>query len=181
MEVLQSLQVSDLMQREVVTIGLDATAHELAELLHYHSIGGVPVLDGEGRVAGVVSGSDLVRLAAQREGAQVPPLPEEAATDAGRFFSQGAVSTTLLHRLARDYLAGTLVRDLMTPAVFSVREEATIPELARFLLRTGAHRALVMDEDRLRGIVTATDVLRAVAGDVETTRRTVPPLELEAP
>ena len=38
-------------------------------------------------------------------------------------------------------------------------------ELARFLLRAGIHRALVLDGSALQGIVTATDVLRAVAGD----------------
>ena len=54
----------------------------------------------------------------------------------------------------------------MTPATVGVREEATLRELARFLLRAGIHRALVMEGGKLRGTATTMDVRRGVAGDV---------------
>ena len=60
----------------------------------------------------------------------------------------------------------TRVRDVMTPATFSVRPEATLPELARFMLHAGIHRALVLEGEALTGIVTTFDVLRAVSGEL---------------
>lgn len=51
----------------------------------------------------------------------------------------------------------------MTPANFYIGPDGTLGELAGFLLTGRIHRALVMEGDRLIGIVTTVDVLRAVA------------------
>jgi CBS domain-containing protein len=55
------------------------------------------------------------------------------------------------------------VRSIMTPANFHIGPEAKLGELAGFLLRGRIHRALVMEDETLIGIVTTLDVLRAVA------------------
>jgi hypothetical protein len=55
------------------------------------------------------------------------------------------------------------VSDILTPVTFSVEGHATVAELADFLVRGKIHRALVQEDGRLEGIVTAMDVLRAVA------------------
>ena len=55
------------------------------------------------------------------------------------------------------------VREIMTPAKFYVRPDASLAELAHFLLRGRIHRALVMEDETLVGIVTTVDVLRTVA------------------
>jgi CBS domain-containing protein len=59
------LTVRDLMQTEVVTISPEATVRELARLLADTGISGVPVVGPGGTVLGVVSSSDVVRLAAE--------------------------------------------------------------------------------------------------------------------
>lgn len=59
--------------------------------------------------------------------------------------------------------SGLAVRDIMTPATFTVRPDATLAELARFLVRGEIHRALVLEGERLVGIVTAFDIVRAIA------------------
>lgn len=51
----------------------------------------------------------------------------------------------------------------MTPATFSVRPEASLAQLARFLVRGGIHRALVLEGSTLAGIVTPMDVVRVLA------------------
>jgi CBS domain-containing protein len=55
-------------------------------------------------------------------------------------------------------------RDIMTPATLSVRPDATVQELARFLVRSRVHRAIVLEGGRLAGIVTSHDVLEHLAG-----------------
>jgi CBS domain-containing protein len=58
------------------------------------------------------------------------------------------------------------IADIMTTATFTVRPDATVRELADFLARGRIHRALVVEDGRLVGIVTAFDVVRAIAGVV---------------
>jgi CBS domain-containing protein len=178
---LMELRVRDLMQRQVVTITRDASVQELAELLRFHDISGVPVVGPDGSVVGVVAASDLVRLAAEQSESAMWYVPEEAEPKFPGYFVPGRVTPKLLHRLSESILDGYLVQDIMMPATFSIREEATLPELAEFLLNTGVHRALVLERGRLQGIVTTTDVLRALAGKVEPQReQLLPPVELLA-
>jgi len=59
-------------------------------------------------------------------------------------------------RLAEDDL---LVRDIMTPAVFSVPEDATVSEVASRMLDSHVHRLLVTREGRPVGIITTSDLL----------------------
>jgi CBS domain-containing protein len=175
------LRVRDLMQPQVITIARDASVQELAELLRYHDISGVPVVGPDGSVVGVVAASDLVRLAAEHGESAMWYVPEDAEPKFPGYFAPERVTPKLLRRLAESILDGYLVQDIMTPATFSIREEAMMPELAEFLLNTGVHRALVMERGRLHGIVTTTDVLRALAGKVEPQReRLLPPVQLLA-
>lgn len=51
------------------------------------------------------------------------------------------------------------------PARFNVRPSTTLANLARFLVSAKLHRALVMEEGRLKGIVTAFYLLRAIAAE----------------
>jgi CBS domain-containing protein len=65
--------------------------------------------------------------------------------------------------LAKARLETTPVEEIMTAASFHIRPDASLPELARFLVRGNIHRALVLEGSRLAGIVTSMDALRAVA------------------
>lgn len=53
--------VSEVMERTVRTVGLDATVEDIATIIVDHEVSRVPVLDGDGRVAGIVTRGDLVR------------------------------------------------------------------------------------------------------------------------
>ncbi|TVP53729.1 MAG: CBS domain-containing protein [Gemmatimonadales bacterium] len=57
------------------------------------------------------------------------------------------------------------VDEIMTPVAFTVDPEMLIWEAAEFLVRGRIHRALVIEDEKLVGIVTAFDILRVMAGD----------------
>ncbi len=164
------LRVRDIMQRDPVTIDPKASVQDLAELLAYHGIGGVPVVDSgaEGQVAGVVSVTDIVRLAAEESEATMWYVDDSANAKPSGYFA--AEAPGVVRGIVKSPLADFRVEDIMTPATFSVREEATLPELAAFLVKAGVHRALVMEDGELRGVVTSMDVMRAVAGQIEPIR-----------
>lgn len=175
---LRALTVREVMARNVVTFRPELPVPELAVRLTDEGITGAPVLDARGDVVGVVSQSDIVR-AVSDELADVRPLPSDAQRvdvdpaedDSGisAFFTRpdGQVLAVAgdgpMALLAGGALDAMTVRDIMMPARFSVRPTTTIAGLARYLVDAGVHRALVMDEDRLLGIVTAFDVLRLIA------------------
>jgi CBS domain-containing protein len=163
------LRVGDLMQRDPVTIDRNANVQDLAELLFYHGIGGVPVVEHGTHVVGVVSATDIVRLAAQQNEAPMWYLDESGQPKPSAYFA--AEGPRVVRGLVESSLAGFRVEDIMMPATFSVREEATLPEVAAFLVKAGVHRALVMEAGELRGIVTSMDVMRAVAAEIEPIRQ----------
>jgi CBS domain-containing protein len=58
-----------------------------------------------------------------------------------------------------------LVRDIMTPTVYTVPEETPVPELAHAMVAGRIHRLLVTHRGRAVGIVTSLDLVRLLAGD----------------
>lgn len=175
------LTVRDIMQTEVVTIGPEATVRELTRILADGGISGVPVVGSSGDVLGVVSSSDIVRLAAEeREAGQISPGhwsalplgapgsdPEDDEDDPlGAYFLPE--DTPLLRPewgAAPDDgpMDELTVSDIMTPVTFTLPVTASVTDLAGFLVRGRIHRAVVVDDGRLQGIVTTMDVLRALA------------------
>jgi CBS domain-containing protein len=174
--------VEDVMQRNVITIAPTAPVSELVRLLSANAITGVPVVDEQDRLAGVVSARDVLRLAremgespeAMRWGLAVAgPVREAAFVDtpeAGEFFayyvtpSGGFVDArSRITELPEDVFEGYRVEDIMTPEAQAIAPDATLSELARFLRDRRLHRVLVVRDGRLEGIVTSTDVLNHVA------------------
>ncbi|GAA3031049.1 hypothetical protein GCM10020000_04880 [Streptomyces olivoverticillatus] len=128
--------VSDVMTQTVVAVSRNAPYKEIARTLSEWKVSAVPVLEGEGRVIGVVSEADL--LAASR--ADVA-RPEQL----GDLAKAGA-------RTAEDLMS--------TPAV-TVHADATVAEAARIMARKGVKRLPVVDaEGMLAGVVSRADLLK---------------------
>lgn len=176
------LYVRDIMQPEVVTVTTDAVARDLARLLADEQISGVPVLDGAGQLVGVVSSTDLVRLAAEdsdvrlvrssmrNDQSDVEDFSDDGEDDPGAdpygfFLPEDAPATdqAMLAELPESRLDRTTVEEIMTPVSFTVEPDTTVAELSEFLVRGRIHRAVVVEGRQLAGIVTSADVLRAVA------------------
>jgi CBS domain-containing protein len=166
--------VRDIMQADVIRVTPDTTGRELARILQDAGVSGVPVCDTTGRVLGVVSATDLVRLAAESaaeteaweiEEEEDVVEDDENESAAWSYYLTAEPPPRFIETVSAGGpdLDGLTVRDFMTPTVHAVPPDATLPELARLLLDRQIHRALVLDGDRLAGIVTTLDVLRAVA------------------
>ncbi len=173
------LSVRDIMRTDVVTVRTDDSARTLARILSDAEISGVPVLDSRDRVVGVASATDLVRLAAEeadvnfsavaiRPDIGQPTDEDDAPTDAdpyGFFLPEERPypATEILEQFPETSFDTVTVGDLMTPVSFSVQPDLSVPDLCEFLVRGRIHRALVVEDDNLLGLVTSHDVLRGVA------------------
>jgi CBS domain-containing protein len=129
------MTVAELMQRKVTTILGEATVGEAIEAMADGHFSGMPVVDGAGRMIGVVSTSDV--LTAEAEADDAPAR--------------------------RAVLEHTAVRDIMTPRPFTVRPDEDVREAARQMLYGDVHRLFVAEGDRVVGIISTTDIVRAVA------------------
>jgi CBS-domain-containing membrane protein len=132
--------VAGLMREEVVTVSPSDSIRKLTQTLRRHGVSGVPVVEGDRRVVGTVSVSDLMWLS-------------EWFAEGGRANETGVA----------EHLDEKKVRDVMTPDVFGVGPEASLAELARFFARTGLRRAVVLDHGKLVGIVSVIDLLDLIA------------------
>ncbi len=171
---LDALKVRDIMVHPVRTVDPRTSVCELVQLLAREQISGVPVLDGSRKLLGVVSASDVIRLmASEHEVPSGDPLWDPVAWD------EDTAEDDLLHELmteregggeggsppqggAGSVLDATTVGDIMTPATFTISPDATVRELAAFLTGGRIHRCLVVERGRLVGIVTSSDVVRAL-------------------
>jgi len=150
-------KVRSVMTADVVTVTEQAPFVELVRLLAVHKVSALPVVDGDGRVVGIVSEADLLRKEEYQDEQEGPHLLE------GRS-----------RRIARAKAAGHTAADVMSAPVVTVSPEETVPVAARLLARHGIKRLPVVDEaGRLVGIVSRADLLRLFLRDDEAIRREI--------
>jgi CBS domain-containing protein len=151
---MRPITAADLMNPEVLTIGADATVQELAAFLLDNEITGAPVEDDEGDVIGVVSLVDVAEVASGGTGIGFDRSNPN-------YYVRGWEDSLDFDEMKRMHIEneGLLVRDVMTPEVYSVEEDATVSEVARMMLEGHVHRLLVMRDGKVVGIVSTSDLL----------------------
>ncbi len=142
----QQLLISEVMTRDVVAVTKNADIHEAARLLSEKGVGGLPVVDEQHHVAGVLTDSDvLFMLGVERKHGFKDllryifgePLPEQQ--------KKGKVS------------------DFMSSPAVVVRSGQDVREAAMLLEQKRIKRLPVVDEqNRLVGIITRADILKAL-------------------
>lgn len=134
--------VSDVMTHTVAAVGRGAAFKEIVRLMQDRKVSALPVVDGEGRVVGVVSEADLL------------PKEEFRDSDPDRY--------TQLRRLSDLEKAGAVTaEELMTSLALTVRPDATLAQAARTMARARVKRLPVVDAvGVLEGVVSRADLLK---------------------
>ncbi|KAI4375973.1 hypothetical protein MLD38_013780 [Melastoma candidum] len=124
------------------------------ELLVEKRITGLPVIDDEWNLVGVVSDYDLLALDSISGGGQSDPTIFPDVDSSWKAFSR------MQRLLSKTH--GRVVGDLMTPSPLVVRETTNLEDAARLLLETKFRRLPVVDsEGKLIGLITRGNVVRA--------------------
>jgi CBS domain-containing protein len=141
----------DLMTTQVVTLGPEATVREAADRLAAVRHNALPVVDDAGRVVGVVSYHELLRLVLPEylDEMDLSFLPPSAA-----FFPAGEAATRLGDVRAREIMRREPLAE--------VPPDEPIAEVARLLLAEQAPQVLVVQEGALLGVITLGDLVRAM-------------------
>lgn len=144
------MRAHQIMTKDVITVTPQTTIEEAAKIMLQTHISGLPVLNDAGRLVGIVSESDFLRRS-------------EIGTGRKRFswlqFILGA------GRVASEFVRerGRKVGDVMTPDPITVDEETPLEDLVRLMEKNDIKRLPVMSGRTLKGIVTRSNLLQAVA------------------
>jgi acetoin utilization protein AcuB len=132
----RGIRVKDLMTRPAATIGMDATIGVAWKLMKDRKIRHIPVVDGEGRLVGIVTDRDL------REVIFEPSIQEQ------------------LGNVARAVNVLT-IKEVMTWGVVTVRPDTEIREAARIVRDQKIGALPVVEGGKIVGMLTGTDLFRA--------------------
>ena len=144
------LNASDIMTTSVITVKKETPLAELAEILYKNRINGVPVVDDEGLLIGIICESDLIR---KDKKLHIPTVV--ALFDAVFYLESSKKFEKEIKRIS-----ATTVEDLFTREVVTVDEKTLIEEIATLMTQKKIYTIPVMDGKRLVGIVGKGDVIR---------------------
>ena len=141
---------SDVMTRSVISVAPDATVAQAVELMLERGISGLFVVDAAGTLAGVVTEGDLLRR-------------DELGTQRRRPWWLRLIASP--GRQAADFTRthGRKVADVMTRDVISVDLGADLEEIVALMEEHRIKRVPVLQGDRVVGVVSRADLLRALS------------------
>jgi CBS domain-containing protein len=150
---MDKLTVRDIMQADVVTVGPNTTVRELATTLAEHKISGVPVVDPNGKVLGMVSEADVILQDADFH------FP---------YYIQFLESVIYLQSIAKfeerfRKTFGTKVSEVMSKEIVEISPDASVYDAATMMADSKVNRLPVVENGSLVGIVTRGDIVKAIA------------------
>ncbi len=129
------MKVAELMQTKLKSVGVNDSVTEAMVTMADSHVSGLPVVDGNDHLVGVISTTDLLTSMAEADDAEAR----------ARLLDQ------------------TLVRELMTARPITISPDADVLEAAKEMLYMDIHRIFVEYEGRLVGVLSQTDIVGAVA------------------
>jgi len=154
------MQVKDVMQTNVATVGPDDAVSTAAKIMAARRVSGLPVTDAAGAVIGIVTEGDFLRR-----------------TELGRSLSRswwldlisaGATASDVVHAHAK------FVKDAMSKNVHVIAPDASLAAAAMALEADGVKRLPVVADGRLVGVVSRADLVRAFASLAPATPQAAP-------
>jgi CBS domain-containing protein len=140
------LHVKDVMTKDVISVTKFESIMHVATILSERNISGIPVVDKERKVIGIITQADILSIVGIRR--------EQTLKD------------LLKHMLGEPLpqrKLGDLVGDIMTSSVLTMRPDANIAEVTKIMDEKKIRRLpVVNDKNELIGIISRADILRAV-------------------
>jgi CBS domain-containing protein len=147
------LSARDIMTTEVLSVSPETSITDLSKILEDRQVGGVPVVDGKGRLVGIITQSDLVERARDLE------LPPAINILDFHFYLQ--IPSHMIHRVEK--MLGTTVGDCMTANPVTVTPDTSVAKIAGIMAKQKVHTLPVLEGGRIVGVVGKMDLVRAMA------------------
>ncbi len=147
------MDASEIMSSRVYTIRSDATVVDAANVMLDHNISALPVLNDRDRLVGIMSHSDFFLM----------PINDPAMRGTVfEIFGNIFVNRENIGNL-HSVLSRTLVSDVMSTPVVTVKEGTQVEEIVSIMYRRRLKRLPVVRDEKLVGIITRHDFVRLAA------------------
>ena len=143
----------DIMCKTVITVEKDTPISELSDLFIEYNISGIPVLNDEKKVIGIVTQSDLIE---QNKNLHIPTVI--TLFDAVLFLESEKKFESDVKKLT-----GNKVGDIYSPDAVTVSVDTEINEIATIMAEKDVHTLPVMDGEKLVGVIGKLDLIRGMA------------------
>lgn len=149
------LKAQDIMSADIITVSLETTVKELAKILDENGISGVPVVDQNGNLAGVVTEADLID---QNKKIHIPTVV--TILDSVFYLENPEKMEKEMKKIA-----GSTVEEICTKNPVTITETTQVDEIATIMSEKGIHTLPVLDETgKIVGIVGRKDIIRTIIG-----------------
>ena len=144
------MQVKDIMNRNVIWVGTDELVLKAARLMLQNHISGLPVIDMNGELAGIVTEGDFLRRG-------------EIGTERHR--ARWLEFVVGSGKLADEYVhaSGRKVEEIMTPRPYTVSETDSLETVVELMERHHIKRLPALANGRMVGIISRSDLMREIA------------------
>lgn len=147
----QRIEVGDIMTSDPVSVTGDVDIRKVAGLLTKHSISGVPVVDEENRVIGIVTETDILSCDAC-------PYLDFLERDERPLFKN--LLKRMIGEPQTEHRKGHTARQVMTTSVITTTPDADIRDVVRIFQEKRIKRLPVVDDDtRLIGVISLSDII----------------------
>lgn len=147
--------VGDVMTRNVITISPDSTVEEAVNIMLERRISGLFVVDKNGELAGVITEGDLLRR-------------DELGTQKSRSWWLRLLASPAKQAMDFTRAYGRHVRDVMTENVVAVSQDSPLEDVVGMMEKYRIKRLPVTADNKVVGVVSRSDLLRALIGRVRT-------------
>lgn len=143
------LRAKDIMTRKIVTVSPETKIDQAGKLLLENHFNGLPVVDQEGHLKGIICQDDLI---VQQKKFPVPSVFT---------LLDGVIPLTSSKHLEKEIqkMAAITVGQAMTPGPIAVDPETTLEEIATLMVKKNIHTLPVVDKGKLVGVVGKEDIL----------------------
>jgi CBS domain-containing protein len=154
---MKELKVRDAMMPDPITVLPETPVTDVARVMIDNGIGGVPVVNSEGDLLGIITESDLI---VQDTDVKFPSFVHFLD---GYVFVPGSV-----HRFEEKFrkAVAATAEDLMTEDVITVDVEDSAEDAATLMLKKKLKRFPVISEGQLVGIITMRDIVKLISKDI---------------
>ncbi len=152
-------KVREIMNKNVICFTPENTVFEVAKVLYENNISGAPVVENE-KVVGIISESDIVKFISTKLGIE----------SSHKIPSLGILIFEIL-KIGKDYLkmkkemktiSEVKIKNLMSKKIISIDPEASLFDAANLMEKHDVNRLPVIENERLIGIVTRADLIKAL-------------------
>ncbi len=145
------MEAWQIMNRDVITIKKGASVDEALKLMAKHHVSGLPVLDADGNIVGIITESDVLLKG------QSPVLDKPRPIKGHKPVPEDVLETAYKKTRAE------LVEDAMTKEVIAFSEDSLVADIARVMVEHGINRVPIVRDRKVVGIISRKDILKAMA------------------